>query len=94
MYVCVFVCVCVCVWGGGDNKGRKTWGRDRGEADEGITKLTTNVISAAAEREQCLLFGEAFLSDKVTKRVPEDTTVENNLAIRTSNPRRELPSPR
>ena len=33
----------------------------RGE-DEGITKLKTNVISAAAERKQCLLLGEACLA--------------------------------
>ena len=25
-----------------DNKGRKTWGRETGEGDEGITKLKTN----------------------------------------------------
>ena len=30
--------------GVGDNKGRKTWGRERGEGDEGTIKLTTNVI--------------------------------------------------
>ena len=45
-----------------DNKGRKTLGRERGEGDEGITKLKTNVLSAAAEREQCLLLGEACLA--------------------------------
>ena len=35
--------------GGGEraNKGRKTWGRERGEGDEQITELKTNVISAA-----------------------------------------------
>ena len=38
-----------------DNKGRKTRGRERREGDEGITKLKTNVILAAAERKQCLL---------------------------------------
>ena len=35
-------------WGGGD--------------DEGITKLKTSVISAAAERKQCLLLGGACLA--------------------------------
>ena len=35
-----------------DNKGRKTCGRERGEGDEGITKLKTKVISAAAERKR------------------------------------------
>ena len=52
-------------WGGGgecDNKGRKTRGRERDEGDEGITQLKTNVISAAAERKQCLLLGEACLT--------------------------------
>ena len=33
-----------------------------GEGDEGITKLKTNVISAATERKQCLLLGEACLA--------------------------------
>ena len=49
--------------GGGSvtDKGRKTWGRERGEGDEGITKLKI-VISAAAERKQCLLLGEACLA--------------------------------
>ena len=44
------------VGGGGecDNGGRKTWGMERGEGGEGITNLKTNVISAAAERKQCL----------------------------------------
>ena len=45
-----------------DNKGRKTWGRERGEEGEGITKLKTNVISAAAERKPCILLGEACLA--------------------------------
>ena len=45
-----------------DNKGRKTWERERGEGDEGIKQLKTNVISAAAERKQCLLLGEACLT--------------------------------
>ena len=52
-------------WSGGqgcDNEGRKTWGRGWGERDEGITKLKTNVISAATEGKQCLLFGEACLA--------------------------------
>ena len=42
--------------GGGecDNKGRKAWGRERGLGDEGTKKSKTNVISAAAERKQCL----------------------------------------
>ena len=30
--------------GGFDNKGRKTWGREREKGYEGITKLKTNVI--------------------------------------------------
>ena len=29
---------------------------------KGITKLKTNVISAAAERKQCLSLGEAYLA--------------------------------
>ena len=33
-----------------------------GEGDEGITKLKTNVISAATERKQCLLLDEACLA--------------------------------
>ena len=47
---------------GGNNKGRKTRGRERGEGDEGITKLKTNVISAAAERKPCLVLGESCLA--------------------------------
>ena len=42
--------------------GRKTLGRERGEGDEGITKLKTTVISAVAERKQCLLLGDACLA--------------------------------
>ena len=34
-------------------------GRERGKGDEGIVNLKTNVISAAAERKQCLSLGEA-----------------------------------
>ena len=49
-------------WGECDRKGRKTWGRERGEGDEGITKLKTNVNPTAAERKQCLLLGEACLA--------------------------------
>ena len=51
------------VGGGGecDNKGRKTWGRETGEGDEGIMELKINVILAAAERKQCLLLGAACL---------------------------------
>ena len=53
-----------------DNKGKKktrgkkkTWGRrERGEGDEGITKLKTNVIPTATERKQCVLLGEACLA--------------------------------
>ena len=44
------------------NKGRKTWKRERGERDEGNTKLKTNVISADVERKQCLPLGEACLA--------------------------------
>ena len=47
---------------GGDNKGRRTLGRERGEIDEGIKKLKTNVISATAEKKQCLSLGEACLA--------------------------------
>ena len=43
-------------------KGGRPWGKGRGEGDEGITKLKTNVISAAAEKKQCLLLGEACLA--------------------------------
>ena len=46
-------------WGEEDNKGGKTWVRERGEGGGGIIKLKTNVISAATERKQCLLLGEA-----------------------------------
>ena len=42
--------------------GRKTWGREGGEGDEGITKLKTNVTSTATERKLCLLLGEACLA--------------------------------
>ena len=52
-------------WGWGwryDNKGKKTWGRERGKVEEGITKLKTNVISPAAEVKQCLLLGGACLA--------------------------------
>ena len=38
------------------------WGRERGEVDEGMTKLKTNVISAATERKQRLSLGEACLA--------------------------------
>lgn len=43
-------------------KGRKTAGGDEGRGDEEITKLKTNVISAATEEMQCLLLGEACLA--------------------------------
>ena len=33
-----------------------------GEGDEGITKLKTNLISAAAKKKQCLLLGEVCLA--------------------------------
>ena len=36
-------------------------GGGKREGDEGITKLKTSVISAAAERKQCLLLGKAYL---------------------------------
>ena len=39
-----------------DNKGRC------GGGDEGITKLKTNVIQAAAEGKQCLSLGKACLA--------------------------------
>ena len=48
--------------GRGSVTTKKTWGRERGEGDDGITKLKTNAISAAAERKQCLLLGEACLA--------------------------------
>ena len=35
---------------------------DKGEGDKGITKLKTKVISAAAEKKQRLLLGEACLA--------------------------------
>ena len=45
------------------NKGRRgERGEGVREGDEGITKLKTNLISAAAERKQCLLLGEACLA--------------------------------
>ena len=37
-------------------------GEGRGMSHEGITKLKTNVISAAAERKQYLLLSEACLA--------------------------------
>ena len=54
-----------CVWQRGeggecDNKGRKAWGRERGLGDEGTKKSKTNVISAAAERKQCLFTWWSF----------------------------------
>ena len=47
--------------GRGSVTTKRTWGRERGEGDDGITKLKTNVISLAAKRKQCLLLGEACL---------------------------------
>ena len=58
----VRVVVVVVVGGRGDNKGRETRERERGKEDEGITKLKTNVISAASKRKQLLLLGEACLA--------------------------------
>ena len=43
--------------GGAVNMGRKTWRRE-----EGITKLKTNLISAAAKKKQYLLLGEVCLA--------------------------------
>ena len=37
-------------------------GKGVGVGVDGITKLKTNVISAAAEKKQCLLLGEACLA--------------------------------
>ena len=48
--------------GCGVEGGMTIKGGRRGGGDEGITKLKTNVISAAAERKQCLLLGEACLA--------------------------------
>ena len=48
--------------GRGDNKGKEDTGRERGEGCEGITKLKTNMISAAAERKQYILLSEACLA--------------------------------
>ena len=50
-------------WGGGDEKGDEgKWMGVGGGWDEEIPKLKTNVISAASEKKQCLLFAEACLA--------------------------------
>ena len=47
---------------GGGGGGMTIRGGRRGGGDEGITKLKTNVISAAAEKKQCHLLPEACLA--------------------------------
>ena len=43
-------------------EGRMGWGWGGGEQIEGITKLKKKVISAATEKKQCVLLGEACLA--------------------------------
>ena len=77
-------------WGWGcysKGRKRKTWGRERGEGDEGITKLKTNVISGAAERKHCLLLGEACLAACSRRWVQ---LCEMTLLLNVFSPNREM----